>query len=432
MSATGDERGVARVRAVATRTSRAARRHAGGPHAGRHPRGVRPGRRGTRRRRASPTRAGRAPARPAARALDLRASFVTDPAIQAQLVDCDRRGVPAARAVRADGARAGLRRRRPRRPHRARRPAVGRRAGSTPRSTTRSRGCSPRTRPRNEVVRTLRGLLLATLLVALPIASLFVGAAAQWVLERRPDPGTSGASRGSWSSSRRRSARSCCSSLAAVARLPVRARGPVPARALRRPAILVGMLLAGFTQLFAFLAPLMLRIAALFGAIVDGVRAARVAGDRLQHAADRGRVDARAGGRPWRGTGAGRGERGRTDGGRTPVRRRERPPSRTGRRTAPSPGACRSGGRTARSPTATGRTARTAGRRPRRRRCRRRVPLRTCCADAAQRAEESGCGSSVRPARVVGRVRVAGAVRARPACRATAARAACGLLAGRP
>ena len=30
------------------------------------------------------------------------------------------------------------------------------------------------------------------------------------------------------------------------------------------------------------------------------------------------------------------------------------------------------------------------------------VPLRTCCAEAAQRAEESGCGSSVRPARVVG------------------------------
>jgi uncharacterized BrkB/YihY/UPF0761 family membrane protein len=43
---------------------------------------------------------------------------------------------------------------------------------------------------------------------------------------------------------------------------------PVPAQAWRLPAIVVGLLLAAFTQLFAFLAPLMLRTAALYGAIV--------------------------------------------------------------------------------------------------------------------------------------------------------------------
>ena len=42
----------------------------------------------------------------------------------------------------------------------------------------------------------------------------------------------------------------------------------VPAQAWRRPAIVIGLLLAGFTQLFAIFAPLMLRTAALYGAIV--------------------------------------------------------------------------------------------------------------------------------------------------------------------
>jgi uncharacterized BrkB/YihY/UPF0761 family membrane protein len=42
----------------------------------------------------------------------------------------------------------------------------------------------------------------------------------------------------------------------------------VPAAAWRRPSIIVGLLLAGFTQLFAIIAPLMTRISALYGAIV--------------------------------------------------------------------------------------------------------------------------------------------------------------------
>ena len=69
----------------------------------------------------------------------------------------------------------------------------------------------------------------------------------------------------------------------------------VPVRAWRRPAIVVGLLLAAFTQVFAFLAPLMLRIAALYGAIVAVFALARLAVDRLQHPADRRRVDARPG-----------------------------------------------------------------------------------------------------------------------------------------
>jgi membrane protein len=121
---------------------------------------------------------------------------------------------------------------------------------------------------RNEIERTLRGLLLAALLVAFPIAIVFAGAAAQWILDQLPDAGLA------------RTIAGVLVQLATpvgsfllfvVATVMVYRYVPaerVPAQAWRRPAIVVGVLLAAFTQLFAIIAPFLLRTAALYGAIV--------------------------------------------------------------------------------------------------------------------------------------------------------------------
>ncbi len=121
---------------------------------------------------------------------------------------------------------------------------------------------------RNEIVRTIRGLILTLLLVALPIVAVFTGAILQSLLDLIPDA----------------DATSRFANLIVQIATPLGAivlfvattamiycfvpAERVPAQAWRRPAIIVGLLLAGFTQLFAFVAPLMLRTAALYGAIV--------------------------------------------------------------------------------------------------------------------------------------------------------------------
>ena len=121
---------------------------------------------------------------------------------------------------------------------------------------------------RNEVVRMFRGLLLATMLVAFPIAIVFAGAAARTSSSGFRIRARAAPSRGSWCSSRRRGVDPPCSSSPRVLVYRFVPAIPVPARAWRRPAIVVGLLLAGFTQLYALLAPLLLRTAALYGAIV--------------------------------------------------------------------------------------------------------------------------------------------------------------------
>ena len=117
-------------------------------------------------------------------------------------------------------------------------------------------------------MRTLRGLLLATLLVAFPIAIVFAGAAAQTLLERLPDSGTGGTIAGIVVQLATPVGSILLFVLATVLVYRFVPAVPVPARAWRRPAIVVGLLLAGFTQLYALLAPLLLRTAALYGAIV--------------------------------------------------------------------------------------------------------------------------------------------------------------------
>jgi membrane protein len=123
-------------------------------------------------------------------------------------------------------------------------------------------------RQRNEVVRTLRGVVVTFLFVAVPIAALVIGSVASWLLDLAPDAGL----------------------LHGIARLLVQVAtpvgsfllfvgvvslvyrfvppDPVPMRALLGPAVLVGLGLAIFTQLFTFIAPRMMGFAALFGTFV--------------------------------------------------------------------------------------------------------------------------------------------------------------------
>ena len=126
----------------------------------------------------------------------------------------------------------------------------------------------PGRQQRNEVVRTLRGLLVTFLFVGLPIAALIVGSLASWVVDLAPESAiVQGAGR-----TLVQLASPILSFLLFVGVVSAVYRfvpsEPVPARAFLRPAILVGVVLAGFTQLFTFIAPRMMGFAALFGTFV--------------------------------------------------------------------------------------------------------------------------------------------------------------------
>ena len=126
----------------------------------------------------------------------------------------------------------------------------------------------PGRQQRNEVVRTLRGLLVTFLFVGLPIAALIVGSLASWVVDLAPESAlVQGAGR-----TLVQLASPILSFLLFVGVVSAVYRfvpsEPVPVRAFLRPAILVGVALAGFTQLFTFIAPRMMGFAALFGTFV--------------------------------------------------------------------------------------------------------------------------------------------------------------------
>ncbi|HEX5827825.1 MAG TPA: YihY/virulence factor BrkB family protein [Candidatus Limnocylindrales bacterium] len=121
---------------------------------------------------------------------------------------------------------------------------------------------------RNEVVRTLRGVLLTFLFVALPLAALLAGSLLAWLIEVAPDARllqvvtqllyALATPIGSIV-------------LAVVAVSLVYRFVPLQApsvRAFGRPALLTGLALGLFTQLFTFIAPRMVGYAALFGAFV--------------------------------------------------------------------------------------------------------------------------------------------------------------------
>jgi membrane protein len=116
---------------------------------------------------------------------------------------------------------------------------------------------------RNEIERTLRGLILTALLVVAPLGALIVGSFAGRLLEIAPG-GVLGTL---WQlATPLGSFLLFVTGTAAVYRFVPGTR--VPGRAYLRPALLVGLLLAAFSQIFTFIAPLMTRIASIYGPFV--------------------------------------------------------------------------------------------------------------------------------------------------------------------
>jgi membrane protein len=123
-------------------------------------------------------------------------------------------------------------------------------------------------RARNEIERTLRGALLVGAVVLLPLLALLAGTIVGWVgslLTEPPDlPGI------------------LTGDLALVLHLGSYAMfvgvtllvyrfvpaEPIPRRAYVRPALVVGVILGAFTQLFSLLAPLLTHVAAIYGTFV--------------------------------------------------------------------------------------------------------------------------------------------------------------------
>lgn len=118
-------------------------------------------------------------------------------------------------------------------------------------------------RKRNEIERTLRGIVVTFLLVAVPLGALILGVITAWVAEVLPGPVTGVILQlttpvGSFL-------------LFVTGTMLVYRYVPgehVPWRALALPAVLVGITLAGFAQLYALLAPLLTRMAAVYGTFV--------------------------------------------------------------------------------------------------------------------------------------------------------------------
>lgn len=121
---------------------------------------------------------------------------------------------------------------------------------------------------RNEVMRTIRGLVLTALFVVLPIAAVVLTSAATWLLALAPDDGALGAvERLFWQLVSPVGSILLFIGATVLAYRNVPGERP-PARAYLVPAILVGITLAAFTQLFALIAPLMFRVTAVYGTIV--------------------------------------------------------------------------------------------------------------------------------------------------------------------
>jgi membrane protein len=124
---------------------------------------------------------------------------------------------------------------------------------------------SPR---RNPVVQTVRGLLVTVVLVVLPIALIALGSILGWLVEHAPGvEGVQGL------------AAALVGAASPLGSLILFAGGTaltyrfvpaqhVPWRALTLPAILVGVVLAAFTQVFAFVAPRLVGAVAFYGAFV--------------------------------------------------------------------------------------------------------------------------------------------------------------------
>jgi membrane protein len=124
------------------------------------------------------------------------------------------------------------------------------------------------TRQRNEIERTLRGVLLVGAVVLLPLLLLLAGTLIGWVITLVPDAADIP---GILSGDLALALHIGSYVLFVVATMLVFRfvpPEPPPRRALAVPALLVGIALGLFTQLFTFLAPLMTKVAAIYGTFV--------------------------------------------------------------------------------------------------------------------------------------------------------------------
>lgn len=118
-------------------------------------------------------------------------------------------------------------------------------------------------RKRNEIERTVRGIIVTFLLVAVPLGALVFGAVAGWLVTRVPD---------GFAGTLLQLIPPCATFLLFVAGTVLVYRyvpgSPVGWRVLLLPALLVGVILAAFAQLYAFFAPMLTHMAAIYGTFV--------------------------------------------------------------------------------------------------------------------------------------------------------------------
>ena len=123
-------------------------------------------------------------------------------------------------------------------------------------------------RQRNEIERTLRGVLLVGAVVLLPLVLLLAGTIVGWVLELVPDASKlSGIATGDLALALHLGTYALFVVATILIYRYVPAEGP-PRRALVLPAVVVGLALGVFTQVFAIVAPLMTKVAAIYGTFV--------------------------------------------------------------------------------------------------------------------------------------------------------------------
>lgn len=118
---------------------------------------------------------------------------------------------------------------------------------------------------RNAVQRTIRGIVVTALFLALPMLALVTGSVVSWLLDLAPvEMEITGAARGLWRAASPLSSFALfVGGTAAVYRWVPAVR--VPFRSLLPPALVVGFVLAAFSQLFTFAAPRLVGVAALYG-----------------------------------------------------------------------------------------------------------------------------------------------------------------------
>jgi membrane protein len=123
-------------------------------------------------------------------------------------------------------------------------------------------------RPRNEIQRTLRGVLLVGAVVLLPLLVLLAGTIVGWVSALVPNESElPGILRGDLAVALHIGSYAMFVGVVLLVLRFVPAER-VPVRALLVPGVIVGLALGLFTQLFSFLAPLMTHVAAIYGTFV--------------------------------------------------------------------------------------------------------------------------------------------------------------------